>query len=326
MEAPLKVENLKTYYETGAGSVRAVDGVDFTLDMGFSLGVVGESGCGKSTLGYSLINLVPPPGRIVGGRILIDHEDITQLSEEELRRRIRWRKISMIFQEAMSSLNPFYTVGYQMAETLTVHKPELKGGEFEELVERSLRLVGLGSHVKDMYPHELSGGMRQRVVIAMGLLMEPEIVVADEPTTALDVIVQARIIELLKDLQARTGMSLILITHDLSIVSELADYVAVMYAGRMAEYGTLEEICMNWRHPYTHGLIASIPELGARRPLEYIPGTPPDLRKPPAGCRFHPRCPYAVHRCEVEEPTGVEVEEGHYVWCHRAGEKLWRRR
>ena len=323
METVLKVEKLKTYYETTTGYVKAVDGIDLALDGGTSLGIAGESGCGKSTLGYSLINLVPPPGRIVDGKIFLDGEDIAKLPEDELRRRVRWRKISMIFQGAMNSLNPFYTIGSQMSETVAIHKPELREEEIEGLVDRSLRLVGLGTHVKRMYPHELSGGMKQRVVIAMGLMMEPEIVIADEPTTALDVIVQARIIELLKALQMRTGMNLILITHDLSIISELADYVAVMYAGRIVEYGTLRNIYMEQRHPYTHGLIASIPRLGSRRPLEYILGAPPDLRSPPKGCRFHPRCPYALDLCRVEEPEKVEMGEEHYVWCHRAGEELW---
>ncbi|MBS7644767.1 MAG: ABC transporter ATP-binding protein [Candidatus Bathyarchaeia archaeon] len=323
MEAPLKVENLKTYYETGRGSVKAVDGVDLTLEGGLSLGVAGESGCGKSTLGYSLINLIPPPGKIVEGRILVEGEDITKLSEDELRRRIRWRRISMIFQGAMNSLNPFYTIGSQMAETIAIHKPELERRGVEELIGRSLELVGLGTYVKDMYPHELSGGMKQRAVIAMGLMMEPKIVIADEPTTALDVIAQASIIGLLKDLQTRVGMDLILITHDLSIISELTDHLAIMYAGKIIEYGALRSIYTRQRHPYTHGLTASIPRLRDRRPLKYIPGAPPDLRNPPPGCRFHPRCPYAIHRCRVEEPGKVEVERGHYVWCHRAEEELW---
>ncbi|MEM3794045.1 MAG: ABC transporter ATP-binding protein, partial [Candidatus Bathyarchaeia archaeon] len=252
---------------------------------------------------------------IMEGRILVEGEDVAKLSEDELRRRIRWRKISMIFQGAMNSLNPFYKIGSQMAETIAIHKPELERGEVEGIIERSLKLVGLGMYVKDMYPHELSGGMKQRVVIAMGLMMEPKIVIADEPTTALDVIAQAYIIELLKDLQTRTGMNLILITHDLSIISELTDYVAVMYAGKIVEYGALRSIYARQRHPYTRGLTASIPRLGDGPPLRYIPGAPPDLRDPPPGCRFHPRCPYVLHRCKVEEPEKVEVEEGHWSAC-----------
>ncbi len=311
----LEVMNLKTYYYTYKGIVKAVDKVSFTLEKGESMGIAGESGCGKSTLAYSLLKLVPPPGRIVGGKIVIDGIDVTNMSEDEVRRRVRWKKISMIFQGAMNALNPVYTVGYQLAEPLIYHKGMTRR-EAIEIAKEYLKLVGLHPDLVNRYPHELSGGMKQRVVIAMALLLNPSIVIADEPTTALDVVVQAQVLNVIKDLQRKLKISVILITHDLSIISEIADKVAIMYAGKIVEIGPLDRVYTNPLHPYTQGLLRSIPRLrGGPEKLEWIPGTPPDLISPPPGCRFHPRCKYAMDICRKEEPKMIEIEPKHYAAC-----------
>ncbi len=315
--ALLEVEDVKIYYYTLKGIVKAVDGVSFSLEKGEVLGIAGESGSGKSTLAWGLLGLVPPPGRIVSGAIRLDGEDITRLSEAELRRRVRWKRISMIFQGAMNVLTPVYTVGRQMVETMVV-----QGGLSEEEARARafelLESVGLDRSIFYRYPHELSGGQKQRVVIAMALSLEPDIVIADEPTTALDVIVQAQILNLLKRLQREKGISFILISHDLGIIAELADKVMVMYAGKVVEYGPADIVLKRPRHPYSYLLLQSFPRLRGPRVLRYIPGTPPDLRNPPSGCRFHPRCPVAVERCEREEPPLERLGEGHYVACWRS--------
>ncbi len=311
----LEVEHLKTYYYTYKGIVRGVDDVSFKLKEGESLGIAGESGCGKSTLAYSLLKLVPPPGRIVGGKILIDGHDIVKMSEGEVRSKIRWKKISMVFQGAMNALNPVYTVGYQLAEPLIYHKGYSKKEAIEE-AKKYLEMVGLAPEIVNRYPHELSGGMKQRVVIAMALILQPKIVIADEPTTALDVVVQAQILNLLKKLQKELKISIILITHDLSIIAELADKVAIMYAGKIVEFGPLEKVFLEPKHPYTQALLRSIPRLrGAKEKLEWIPGTPPDLRNPPPGCRFHPRCKFAMDICRKDSPPEVYLEPDHRVLC-----------
>jgi len=311
----LEVKNLKTYYFTLKGMVKAVDNVSLSLEKGESLGIAGESGCGKSTLAYSLLNLVPPPGRIVGGKVIIDGIDITRMNEEELRTKIRWRRISMVFQGAMNALNPVYTVGYQLAEPLMYHKG-MNRAEAVEVASKYLELVGLSPDTVNRYPHELSGGMKQRVVIAMALILNPDIVIADEPTTALDVVIQAQILNLLKKLQKELNLTIILITHDLSIISELSDKVAIMYAGKFVEYGPLERVYNNPQHPYTQGLLRSIPRLRKKvEKLEWIPGVPPDLRAPPPGCRFHPRCKFVMDICKREEPPMVKIEPSHYVAC-----------
>ena len=311
----LEVKNLKTYYYTYKGIVKAVDNVSFTLEKGESMGIAGESGCGKSTLAYSLLKLVPPPGRIVRGKIVIDGIDVTNMGEDEVRRKVRWKKISMIFQGAMNALNPVYTVGYQLAEPLIYHKGMTRK-EAIEIAKEYLKLVGLHPNLVNRYPHELSGGMKQRVVIAMALLLHPSIVIADEPTTALDVVVQAQVLNVIKDLQRKLKISVILITHDLSIISEIADKVAIMYAGKIVEIGPLDRVYTNPLHPYTQGLLRSIPRLrGGPEKLEWIPGIPPDLISPPPGCRFHPRCKYAMDICRKEEPRMVEIEPNHYTAC-----------
>ncbi len=314
-EEVLRVEGLKVYYYTLKGVVHAVDGVSFSLKRGEVLGVAGESGCGKSTLAFALLRLVPPPGRIVSGRILVDGEDITKMSEQEVRRKIRWKKISMIFQGAMNVLNPVYQVWFQIAEPLMVHRNVSAAEAYQEAV-KLLSMVGLDESIARRYPHELSGGQKQRVVIAMALIMRPDIVIADEPTTALDVVVQAQILNLMKKLVREFRTSLILISHDLSVIAELADKVAIMYAGKIVEYGVADNVYNNPQHPYTKALLAAIPRLRAPRgKLVYIPGQPPDLRRPPPGCRFAPRCKYTMERCRREEPPVVEVEPGHYVSC-----------
>lgn len=310
----LEVENLKTYYYTLRGPVRAVDNVSFELEKGRVLGIAGESGCGKSTLAWSILGLVPPPGRIVSGSIVLDGIDIVKLSEDELRSKIRWKKVSMIFQGAMNSLNPVYTAGAQIEEVLIYHG-RMSKADARRRVYELLESVGLDRSLANRYPHELSGGQKQRVVIAMALALEPDIVIADEPTTALDVVVQAQILNLMKKLQREKGISIILITHDLSVIAEMADEVAIMYAGKIVEYGSSEQIFYKPRHPYTHLLMKAVPKLkGAKESLIYIPGQPPDLMNPPKGCRFKPRCPWAMDICD-KDPEEFNLEEGRRVAC-----------
>ncbi|MEM1685289.1 MAG: ABC transporter ATP-binding protein [Acidilobaceae archaeon] len=310
----LEVENLKTYYYTLRGPVRAVDNVSFELEKGRVLGIAGESGCGKSTLAWSILGLVPPPGRIVSGSIVLDGIDIVKLSEDELRSKIRWKKVSMIFQGAMNSLNPVYTAGAQIEEVLIYHG-RMSKADARRRVYELLESVGLDRSLANRYPHELSGGQKQRVVIAMALALEPDIVIADEPTTALDVVVQAQILNLMKKLQREKGISIILITHDLSVIAEMADEVAIMYAGKIVEYGSSEQIFYKPRHPYTHLLMKAVPKLkGVKESLIYIPGQPPDLMNPPKGCRFKPRCPWAMDICD-KDPEEFNLEEGRRVAC-----------
>ena len=315
MSVVLEVNNLRTYFFTLRGVVKAVDGVSLKLNKGETLGIVGESGCGKSTLAWSLLRLVPPPGKIVSGSIKIDGIEITRMSEAELRRKIRWKKISMIFQGAMNALNPVYTVGDQITEPLILHAGMSKDKAWNKAAQL-MKAVGLSPEILERYPHELSGGQKQRVVIAMAIALEPDIVIADEPTTALDVVVQAQILNLMKKLHRERGISIILITHDLGVVTELSEKIAVMYAGKIVEMGSAEEIFEKPLHPYTQALIRAVPRLtGDIHKLEYIPGSPPDLRRPPRGCRFHPRCPKRFEPCDKEEPPLEEVEKNHWVAC-----------
>jgi len=311
--ALLEVKGLRTYYYTYRGVVKAVDNVSFEVEKGETLGLAGESGCGKSTAAYSIIKLVPPPGRIVGGSIIFDGMDITEMSEKEVRDKIRWKRISMVFQGAMNALTPVYTVQKQIVEVLTYHAKMDKKAAVERAAEL-LEMVGLDRTVLRRYPHELSGGMKQRAFIAMALALNPDLLIADEPTTALDVVVQAQILNLMKRLQKEFNLSLILITHDLSVTAEMSDKVAIMYAGKVVEYGPSELIFREPLHPYSEGLIMSIPSLRNPRKVKWIPGLPPDLVEPPPGCRFHPRCPHAMDRCKKEEPPLVE-ERGRKVAC-----------
>ncbi len=311
----LEVKNLKMYYFTSRGPVKAVDDISFTLKRGEVLGLAGESGCGKSSLGFTLLGMPTPPGKIIGGSIKVDGREIVGLPEDVLRKEIRWEKISMIFQGAMNAMNPVYTVGYQMIEPLIYHK----GMDQDEALERAqkyLELVGLDPEIVYRYPHELSGGMKQRVIIATALLMEPTVVIADEPTTALDVIVQAQIINLMKRLKKELNLSMIFITHDLSILAEISDKIAIMYAGKIVELGPSEKVYYEPAHPYTQKLLAAIPRLHEDVDrLEFIPGQPPNLLNPPKGCRFNPRCPYAMQICKEQEPELKEVDKDHYAAC-----------
>ncbi|RLG51472.1 MAG: ABC transporter ATP-binding protein [Thermoproteota archaeon] len=312
----LEVKDLKAYYFISRGAVKAVDNVSIDLEKGESLGLAGESGCGKSTLGFALMNMLPPPGRVVAGSIKIDGQEIVGMKEDELRKRIRWQEIAMIFQGAMNVLNPVYTVGYQVAEPLIYHKGMGKKEAIEE-AKKYLELVGLDPNIVNRYPHELSGGMKQRAVIATALIMSPKVLIADEPTTALDVIVQAQIINLLKELKRKLGLSIIIISHDLSVISELADRLAIMYAGKIVELGPSDSVYSDPVHPYTKALLNAIPRLRKKQErLEFIPGAPPNLLSPPPGCRIHPRCPYRFEPCDKEEPELVEVRPGHFVACH----------
>ncbi len=311
----LSVENLKVYYFTASGVVKAVDGVSLEVDKGEMVALVGESGSGKSTLAYAIMRLVPPPGRIVGGRITLDSIDITALSEEEVRK-IRWRKVSMIFQGAMNSLNPVMRVGDQIIEAMLYHGAITTPDEGRERVKELFRLVGLDPERIDSYPHELSGGQKQRVVIAMALALEPDLVIADEPTTGLDVTTQAKIMDMLRDIQREVGISILLITHDLPLVAEVADRVYVMYAGKIVEAGDVDSIFYEPRHPYTRGLIGAVPShIGPRKKLVALPGEPPDLRNPPPGCRFHPRCSYATPVCREKEPLVRKLGPRRFIAC-----------
>ncbi len=312
-DVALDVQELKVYYYTYTGVVKAVEGVSFKLGKGETLGLAGESGCGKSTLGFSLMNLVPPPGKIAGGHIYIDGMDIATMPESELRKNVRWKKISMVFQGAMNALTPVYKIGEQLAEPLMIHKGLSKEEAMEE-AKNILPKVGLDPAIVNRYPHELSGGMKQRVMIAMALILRPDIVIADEPTTALDVIVQAQILNLLKSLKNEFNISLILISHDLSIMAEVVEKLAIMYAGKMVEIGSSDEMFADPKHPYTQGLLKSIPKL-TEKGLHYIPGQPPDLRNPPSGCRFADRCPFVFDKCRREEPPMLKVGDTQYAAC-----------
>mgnify|MGYP001164257531 FL=1 len=319
MDNILTVDNLKLYYYTSKGVVKAVDDISFSLKKGETLGLVGESGCGKTTTGFALLKMPTPPGKIAGGKIVLDGIDITPLRENEMRRNIRWEKVSMVFQGAMNTLTPVYTIGKQMMETLQEHR-EMEREESRKRIEKYLNLVGLSGDIVKRYPHELSGGMKQRIAIATALFLEPKVIICDEPTTALDVIVQAQIINLLKDLKEKLDLSFIFITHDLATEAEVSDRIAVMYAGKIVEIGTNQQIYGEQGpcHPYTRNLLAATPRLHAKvNELSFIPGAPPDLLEPPSGCRFHPRCTLAMDKCKEEEPPLIEIEKEHMVACWR---------
>ena len=317
-EPLLNIKNLKTYYFTESGVVKAVDDVTLDVRKGELLGLVGESGSGKSTLGLSIIRLIPPPGKIVNGSVFLNNIDLMKLSEKELRK-IRGRRIGMIFQDPLTCLDPLRRIEDQMVETVMVHM-DVERDDAREMAAKALERVGIsGDRLKD-YPHQLSGGMRQRAMIAMATMLHPELLIADEPTTALDVIVQSRIMDLLADLKESMKMSILLITHDLALVIERADRVAVMYAGELCEVGTSEQVSQEPLHPYTNLLLESIPDVEApKTKLKSIPGNPPDMRNPPSGCRFWPRCPYAKDVCRKMAPRFMELN-GRIVRCHLYGE------
>ena len=317
----LEVNDLKMYFHTQDGIVHAVDGVSYTLDRGETLGVVGESGSGKSVTHMTIMGLIDmPPGKIEGGDIIYRGESLLEKSEEEMQH-IRGNDIAMIFQDPMTSLNPVYKIGRQVGEGLRLHRGYSKQEAQERAIEL-LRLVGIPNPEKRVneYPHQFSGGMRQRVMIAMALACDPDILIADEPTTALDVTIQAQIIELMQEMQEKNGNAIIMITHDLGVVADMADKIMVMYAGRPVEFGSADEIFYESRHPYTWGLIRSIPEqaVDEKKPLTPIHGNPPSLVNLPSGCPFAPRCPYAVDVCHEKLPEHYTTETGHYSACHFA--------
>jgi len=311
----LSVNGLKVEYWTRRGKVRAVEDVSFTIDKGETMGIVGESGCGKSTLGLSLMRLVPFPGRIVKGKIWLKGRDVLRFSANEMRN-LRGKDISYVFQDPMTSLNPVKKVGAHFVELIRAHEPKVSEKDAVVRTRKLLKDVGIQSDRIGDYPHQLSGGMRQRVMIALAIALNPSLVIADEPTTALDVIVQAKILDLLNALRDAYGMALVLITHDLSIVLERSDKIIVMYAGHMVEYARSEDIYRNPQHPYTQGLLKAIPNVELdEQTLDAIAGFPPDLLDLPKGCRFWPRCYCAEKGCREEEPPLVNTEPGHYVRC-----------
>jgi peptide/nickel transport system ATP-binding protein len=311
----LKVENLTMHYTTRAGEVSAVDEVSFTIRRGEALGLVGESGSGKTSIASTLLRLLPENARILRGHIYLEGQDLVRLSEEEMRK-IRWEGISMVFQAAMNTLNPVYKVGDQIIEALETHKLVESNLDARRRVGELFRLVGLDPKMMDHYPHEYSGGMRQRAVIAMALACHPRLVIADEPTTALDVIVQDNLLREMTALQKRLGMSMIYISHDIAVIAEVSDRIGVMYAGRMIELGDADEIFKHPLHPYTYGLMSAFPStVGPKRELSTLPGEPPNLIHPPSGCRFHPRCPYATDQCAQEVPEFLNHGDGHFVAC-----------
>jgi len=316
---------LCTSFFAARGEARAVDDVSFSVEAGRTLGLVGESGCGKTMTALSILRLTPPAARISSGAVMFDGHDLLALSEPDMRR-VRGNAIAMIFQEPMSSLNPVFTVGNQIAEAVRLHQRLSRRAAREKAIEM-LKLVEIPEAERrvDEYPHQLSGGMRQRVMIAMALSCHPRVLIADEPTTALDVTIQAQILDLLAGLQQRLGMAMILVTHDLGIVAERADDVAIMYAGRIVEHAPVQVIFSRPMHPYTRGLLRSIPKVGTEkaRRLEAIPGIVPDLSQLPSGCHFRERCARAISRCTAIDPHLEELQSAHWVACVRAGETGW---
>lgn len=313
--ALLEVEDLTIGYQTRKGLHRAVEGVSFSVDDGRSLGFVGESGCGKTTVGMALMGLLPKNGRLLGGKIIFEGKDLAGFSEAEMRE-IRWKKISMIFQAAMNALNPVKKVGDQVAEAILAHGRGMPKAEAMRQVEGLFQLVGVPRDRMGDYPHQYSGGMRQRAVIAMALACRPRLIIADEPTTALDVIVQDQILQETRNLQEQFGISIIFISHDISIVADVCHDIGIMYAGELVEYGSREEVFTTPVHPYTRALLASFPTLtGPKQKLRPIPGEPPSLVEPPAGCRFRSRCPNAVEQCGISSPRWSLVSGRHKVRC-----------
>jgi len=307
----LKVKDLQVYYFTNRGRVRAVDDVSFEISGNESIGIVGESASGKSTLGAAIIRSVNFPGKILKGKIYVNGKNVLELSESFFNREIRWKKIAVVFQGAMNSLDPVYRISEQLREVMREHKIK---GDFEQFIYQALTDVGLDRSVANRYPHELSGGMKQRVVIAMALILQPLILIADEPTTALDVLVQAQIMNLLKKLKAERNMNIVMITHDISLISEIADKIGIMYAGQIVELSSSAELLINPRHPYTQALIEAIPKIHATyNKIDSIKGNPPDLASKMKGCRFYDRCPHAMDIC-LQDPPLFKTNTG-YVKC-----------
>ena len=313
----LDVQNLTTYYMTDRGPVRAAEGVNFQLNKGEAMGLAGESGCGKTTVALSLLRILPTNGRIVDGKILLGKTNIVDLSESEMRKDVRWKRLSMVFQGAMNAMNPLYKIGDQIVEAIKLHEPDVTRKEAKERTSKLFEMVGIEPSRIDNYPHEFSGGMKQRALIAMSLACNPEVVLADEPGTALDVIVQAQVLKLLKELKDRLNLSMIMIAHDLSMIAEVCQKISIMYAGYLVEYGDIVKIFKKPLHPYTQDLIESFPSIMAeKQEMVSIPGFPPDLLNPPKGCRFNPRCKFVMDICKKETPKLVEATKNQFVACH----------
>lgn len=319
----LEVSDLRVYYDTIKGVVKAVDGVEFKVEVGSSVGLAGESGCGKTTLGLSLLKLLPSNGILESGKVYFDGRDVYSLGDKEFREKVRWKQISMIFQGAMNALNPVFKVENQIAESILLHD-RMPVKESLQIARDLLKKVDIDPEMGRHYPHEFSGGMRQRAMIAMALACNPKLVIADEPTTALDVIVQKQLMDLLRRLKREMNLSLVVISHDISVLAELCDYLNIMYAGRIVEWGEINEIFKNPVHHYTHGLISTFPTVHDKErksTFEFIPGAPPNLLDPPLGCRFHQRCPAATDVCRNEPPPPMKKITGsHYVACHHPRE------
>ena len=319
----LDVHDLKTFYSTQSGFVRAVDGVSLQVEKGEALGLAGESGCGKTTVALSILRILPSGGKIMGGKILFKDNDIAKFNEKQMRK-VRWKGMSIVFQGAMNALNPVFRLGDQISEAILTHERKVSKREAMERTKKLLELVGLEPKRAKDYPHELSGGMRQRGLIAMALACNPELLIADEPGTALDVIVQAQVLNLMEELKRKLNLAMVLITHDLSIIADTCEKVAIMYAGKIVEHGDAEDIFKEPLHPYTQGLIGAFPSIkAAKKRISSIPGLPPDLLSPPSGCRFHPRCSYAKDLCKSEDPVEIRVSKGsHFAACHLVSGKL----
>jgi peptide/nickel transport system ATP-binding protein len=313
----MDVEDLRMYYRTSAGWVRAVDGLKFNLDSGRGLGVVGESGCGKTSIAITLMKILPRNARIFGGKIAFDGKDIISMSESDMRKDIRWKGISLIFQGAMNALNPVYRIDDQIVEAIRLHETEVSKKEAKERIAKLFELVGIDPSRASNYPHEFSGGMKQRACIAMALACNPKMLISDEPSTALDVIIAAQILKLLRELKEKLNLGMMVISHDLSIVTETCEEAAIVYAGKVVEFGDIVQIFKDPLHPYTQGLLSAFPSIKAQKTrLISIPGSPPDLTKPPPACRFNPRCRYAMEICRKKQPALIETEKDHYAACH----------
>ena len=315
-EVLVRIRDLSVTYHTRIGAVSAVDHVSFDIYKGEILGLVGESGCGKSTLGKALLRMIDPPGEISSGAILFDDENIMEFNDTQMRD-FRGRRASMIFQDPMTSLNPVQRIDEHLIETIQVHEPHTKRDAALERSKKMIERLGIGDDRLISYPHQLSGGMRQRVMTGIGLILNADLIIADEATTSLDVIVEAKLADQLKEIREEFGVSLLMITHNIALVAEMADRIAVMYAGHMVEIGDIYEVFENPKHPYTQGLLASVPNIrfDEQEQLYKMPGEPPNLTHPPQGCRFHPRCPHAMPICSKQEPGLIEIEKGWMVHC-----------
>ena len=311
----LQVENLSVYYWTARGPVKAVDDISFTINRNERFGFIGESGCGKTTTIMAILRLIKRPGKIESGRILLNGQDIVSISKEEMRQ-TRWRKISLIPQGAMNSLNPVMRIHDQIADTIITHEGDVPKHIIRERIEGLLDMVELSTKVADMYPHELSGGMKQRACIAMATALEPELIIADEPTSALDVVVQKAVMQTLIGVQERLGASMILIGHDMGLTAQVLNRVGVMYAGKLVEVANIRELFLDAQHPYTKALISSLPSIKEKKRGGGIPGLPPFLLNPPPGCLFHPRCPHAIETCEQDTPELRQLQPQHLAACH----------